>query len=404
MEEQMQSFKQLNTTMDQINQEIYADYNGSAPLDCEVKKYLVERIQNGCYSNPNASHKLGLSCEMTMEKSRRRCAKVLGCKPKNIVFNSGSTEGISTVFHSVLNQCESSKNLIILSGIEHSAIYNNAQKYVSKGFEIKIIPTLENGIVDFNVLQDWLINDANRCALISVMAANNETGVVQPYKEIAKLCCDNTIPFFSDTTQFIGKEEFNFDESGIDFAVVSGHKFGALTGTGMILAKDTSSLIPLIIGGGQEKGLRGGTQNYIGYETLPIALESFISKLEKISSLSNKRIEFENKIKQKFSKVIIFGEDAPRVATTTYLSYPGMNGKEIQKMLQDKNIYVTTSSACSDSKSSLSRVLRSMGVSEVDGQGVIRISLGLSSPLEYYDHIYNVLSEVYESILNKEIQ
>lgn len=382
---------------------IYADYNGSAPLDMKVREYLIERIANGPYSNPNASHKLGISNATNLEKCRHRCAKILGCKPKNIIFNSGSTEGISTVFHSLLSEKEG-KNLIILSGIEHSAIYNNAFEFEKKGYETKILPTTNAGIVDITKLETWLESDGARCGMVSVMAANNETGVIQPFKEIASICQKYHVPYFCDTTQFIGKTCFNFADSGIDYAVASGHKFGALTGTGIIIAKDTTSLRPVIIGGGQEKGIRGGTQHYIGFETLPIALERFVENTENIIALSEKREAFEHELEKRFPSLIIIGKDAPRLATTSYISYPGLASKDIQKELQNRGVFVTTSSACSDSKISISKVLNSMHVSEEVGLGVVRISLGLGSPTKYYDAILDAITKSFQTLLEKKLQ
>ena len=251
---------------------IYADYNGSAPLCTSVKDYLFKRLEKGPFANPNAIHYLGSRTMMGMENARAVCAKILGADFGQIIFNSGATEGISTVFHSLLKN-ETEKKIIIISGIEHSAIINTANYYAEeRGFEVKVLPVNSDGVVDVKTLKQWIDQHKENIALVSVMAANNETGVIQPHKLINTLCSENKIPFLCDTTQFIGKTPFNFKESDFDFAVCSGHKLGALTGTGILLVKNPENLYPLIIGGGQEKGLRGGTQNYLGNETLAVAL------------------------------------------------------------------------------------------------------------------------------------
>jgi len=235
--------------------------------------------------------------------------------------------------------------------------------------------------------------------MVSVMAANNETGVIQPFKEIADICTKSNVPYFCDTTQYIGKAPFNFNESGIDYAVTSGHKFGALTGCGVLLAKDKTTLKPIIIGGGQEKGLRGGTQNYLGNETIAVAITSTLENFGRIEELSKKRTEFEAKIKEKFPDVVIIGENAPRLATTTYIAYPGVHGQAVQIELESQGIFVTTSSACSDNEPVTSKVLKSIGVSDEIGRGVIRLSVGLCSPLEVYDKIFEALSKAYEKLV-----
>lgn len=375
---------------------IYADYNGSAPFAPEVKDYLFTRLEKGPYANPNAIHSLGANTLLKMENARSNCAKILGAHPQQIIFNSGATEGISTVFHSVL--LKNDKKTIIVSAIEHSAVINTAKYYESCGFNLKILPVSSDGVIDFNILTKWFNDFSNDIALVAIMAANNETGVIQPYLEVNQLCLSNQVPYLCDTTQFIGKTPFNFKESNLDYAVCSGHKLGAMTGTGILLIKNPENLTPLIIGGGQEKGHRGGTQHYIGNETLSIALKTISDNFIRIEELSKKRLEFEHKIKQAFPKVIILGENAPRLATTTYISYPGLHGQAIQIELESQDIFVTTSSACSDNSPITSKVLLAMNVSEAVGRGVVRISIGLSSPLSYYDEIYLGLSKAYSKL------
>ena len=376
---------------------IYADYNGSAPLSKEVRDYLVKRFEKGPFANPNAIHYLGTKTLMGMENARSVCAKALGADYEQIIFNSGATEGISTVFHSILSN-ETVRKVIIISGIEHSAIINTAQYYQTRGFTIKCLPVRTNGIVDFEILSKWVKEDSKNIAMVSIMAANNETGIIQPYKEIAALCNQFSIPYLCDTTQFIGKTHFNFKEVNIDYAVCSGHKFGAMTGTGILLAKNPEKLLPLIIGGGQERGFRGGTQNYLGNETLAVALAGLEKNLENINALTEKRLEFEAKLKKAFPAVVIIGENSPRLATTTYISYPGIHGQAVQIELESLDIFVTTSSACSDNMPVTSKVLKAMGTADDVGRGVVRISLCLNSPLENYDLLADALIKAYAKL------
>ena len=372
---------------------IYADYNGSAPPCKEVREYLINRLKSGPFANPNAIHFLGQKALRGMEKARKVCALALGADPKQLIFNSGSTEGISNIFYStLLDAKERGKDVIIISGIEHSAVYNNFKYYEERGFAGKILPTLPNGVTCLETLKSWLLELGDRVALVSVMAANNETGVIQPFTEIGKLCQKYKILYFCDTTQYIGKAPFNFNELPMDYAVLSGHKVGALTGTGIILAKDPANLKPLIIGGGQERGIRGGTQNYLGYETLAVALNSMSLDF---SGLNQEREKFEKNIKECFPQVVILGEGAKRLPNTTFISYPGIHGQAVQIELESQNIFVSTSSACSDNNPNTSRILRSMGVDEALGRGVIRISLGFCSSPDDYDKLFMGLKNAY---------
>lgn len=378
---------------------IYADYNGSAPISAPVKEYLLKRLEKGPFANPNAIHHLGAKTLMGMENARAVCAKILGADYDQVIFNSGATEGISTIFHSVLGCDKNTKKIIIISGIEHSAIINTAQYYAQeKGYEVKILPVSSDGVIDLDVLRNWIGQNKGNIAMVSVMAANNETGVIQPFKEINELCLNSKIPFLCDTTQFIGKTPFNFKESNFDYAVCSGHKLGAMTGTGILLVKNPVELRPLIIGGGQEKGHRGGTQNYLGNETLAVALTAIDGAFKNLSQLAEKRSEFEAKMKKAFPDVVIIGEKAPRLASTTYISYPGIHGQAVQIELESQDIFVTTSSACSDNMPVTSKVLKAMGVADDVGRGVVRISLCLNSPLEYYDQLADALTKAYTKL------
>lgn len=378
---------------------IYADYNGSAPLHKNVRDYLAKRILEGPYANPNAIHSIGKKMIFGLEKCRRLCAKVLGCHASQIIFNSGSSEGISHIFHSVLDQQNpKNKKYIITSGIEHAAVVRACEYYSQRGFETYEVSTLENGQVDLSDLEKFLSQNGSNVALLSIMAANNETGVIQPWQEISKLCQKYHIPFFSDTTQYIGKTDFNFEESGMDYAVLSGHKIGAMVGSGCIIAKDPSTLSNFIFGGGQEKGKRGGTQNYLGAETLAVALDAFEKSKDHYKDLKNYRLEFEKNIKAAFPTAVIIGEESPRLATTTLISMPGVHGQAVQIELEAENIFVTTSSACSDNQPETSRVLRSMGIDDIIGRGVVRISLCCSSTHEDYQKIESVLKSIYAKL------
>lgn len=377
---------------------IYADFNGSAPLCSAVVEYLQKRLEDGPYANPNAIHSLGKKIRFGMEKCRRICADALGADASQIFFNSGASEGISQIFHSVLFPLNNHKNVIITSEIEHSAVVSACQYYKELGYTVEKVKTFKNGQIDLSHFQELLKNHQGKVALACVMAANNETGVIQPHQDISKLCRENDVTYFSDTTQYIGKTDFNFQDSGMDFAVLSGHKIGALVGTGILLAKDPLKLKPIIFGGGQEAGLRGGTQNYIGNETLAVALKAFNEHKNDLSKVQEYRLKFEKKIKEDFPEVVIVGEDAPRLASTTLIAYPGIHGQAVQIELESNDIFVTTSSACSDNEPETSKVLKAMNVGDGIGRGVVRISLCMGVSPECYEEITKALSHAYKKL------
>ena len=379
---------------------IYADYNGSAPLSPAVREHLLKRIPDGPYANPNAIHSLGKKMSMGIEKCRRLCAKVLGAKGSQVFFNSGASEGISHVFFHLLSDPETLKNkpVVITSEIEHAAVIKACAYYESLGYQIKTIKTKVNGEIDLSHLKELIESNKDQIAFVTVMAANNETGVIQPWKEVSKLCHENQIIFFSDTTQYIGKTDFNFADSGMDFAVMSGHKVGAMVGCGILLVKDPTTLKSYIFGGGQERGTRGGTQNYLGIETLAVALEDFSGKKAHLEELKKARLQFERELKDEFSGVEIVGADADRLATSTLIAYPGIHGQAVQIELESQDIFVTTSSACSDNNPETSRVLKAMGIDDQIGRGVVRISLCCGSSANDYNRIKAALSSIYKKL------
>lgn len=372
---------------------IYADANGSLPPLPEVREHVRKRLDSDLWANPNAIHSLGGKVKEGLERCRTIIANALGSDPAHIIWNSGASEGISTVFHSLLST--TNKKIIYLSGVEHSAVLNAVQSY---GLEMRFIPVSKDGVVDTDWLTSELKNHASHTALITCMAANNETGVLQPWEKIRDLAKQNNISFFCDTTQLIGRVPFHFLESGLDYAIVTGHKLGALPGSGCLLARDPGALKPLIFGGGQEQGLRGGTQNYLSTETLAIACLGLADKVAHVSMMNEMRLNFENEIKRRFPSVVVIGESSTRLPGTTLLGYPGLHGQAVQIELESQDIFVTTSAACSDNEPSTSKVLKSMQVDDTLGRSVVRISLPLNSSRQDYNGLLGALTNAYEKL------
>ncbi len=377
---------------------LYADYNGSAPLLDSVKEHLKKRFDTTLFANPNALHTIGQKINQGIEKCRSMIAQDLGAYPDQIYFNSGASEGISHIIGSILLNSPAEKKVVITSPIEHVVVPTTLKFYEEIfGFKIVEVEITKDGVIKLEHLKSLLNEYKDKTALVSIMAANNETGVIQPYQEIAKLSHEYGVDYFCDTTQIIGKGEFNFEQSGIDYGVCSGHKIGALSGSGFILVKDATKLTPHVFGSTQEHGIRGGTQNYLGIETLAIAIREFTMNKSKLVELQTAREDFEAQLKKDISSVAIIGEAAPRLAGTTLVGFPGIHGQAILIELEANNIFVTTSAACSDNQPETSVVLKSMGIEDNIGRSVIRISLSyLNQPKDYA-----YLAEKLVSIYNK---
>lgn len=376
---------------------IYADFNGSSLLYPEVKQYLLDRIANGPFANPNSIHSQGKKIHNAIENTRNHIARILGADANQVIFNSGASEGISHIF-AHLTQKRADKKIIVISTIEHAAVRNAAYFYEKDGFKVIEVGVDQKGVVLTEQLEQILNKHQDNICMVSIMAANNETGVVQPYQEIAKLCHTHNAPFFSDTTQYIGKTDFNFSESGIDFATCSSHKIGALIGSGFILVKNPHEFSSFIFGGGQEKGFRGGTQNYISIETMAVALDFFSKQKTRLMIAKEAKESFENNITELFPEIVILGRGAKRLAGTCLMSFPGIHGQALQIELEAHDIFVTTSSACSDNQPETSRVLKAMGITDDIGRGVIRISLCCSANSETFLKITEALTKIYQKL------
>jgi len=368
---------------------IYADYNGTSQLKDSVKQYLIKRL-DGPFGNPNAIHSIGNQIKSAYEKCRVHCAEMLGAEAHQVIFNSGSSEGISQVFYSHIARSNCNKR-ILTSKIEHSAIRNACKTLDGLGFQVDYLDTDSDGKVIIPK------GDEGYC-IAALMAANNETGVIQDYEEFAKWCESTNTPYFCDTTQLIGKTKFNFKESNLDFAILSAHKIGALGGCGILLVKKPEKLKPIIFGGGQEYSLRGGTQNYIGVECLTVALQDILKCEKKFQSLELRKNAFEKEIKHAIPEAIVIGEAVKRLPNTTLLSIPGIHGQALQIELESRDIFVTTSSACSDNEPETSAVLKSMGIQDDVGRSVVRISVDCDASEDDYSKISDAIIKAHKTL------
>lgn len=382
---------------DFFQNEIYADFSASAPLHPEVAKYLKQRVDSPPFGNPNSLHSIGRNLSKGIRLCKQKIAKVLDAEPQSILLTSGSTEGIAHVVYSYFfkNNLESEskkKRYFLTSTIEHPNMVETLNFYTQHGVEVLTIPVTEWGTIDLMALDETLSRHQEEILLASFMAVNNETGIIQPVNEIGERLQKANIPFFSDTTQLIGKLPFSFNESPIDYALCSGHKIGALGGSGLLLSKNPESLIPLFHGSLQDEGLRSGTQNYLGLETITIALSTMKIGSDHLQSIENKKVQFERKLKERFPEIVVIGEQEKRLPSVSLISYPKIHSQALQIELESHNIFVTTSAACSDNEPHTSAVLEAMNISDEIGRGVLRFSVSSESYSQDFDYILEALT------------
>lgn len=342
---------------------VYADYNATAPISENVKKSIFEVLSKQTL-NPSSLHKRGQEARKILQDARDNIRDALGVpSDKEIVFTSGATEANNLVMRGMKGY------LHIISAIEHPSILNSACNPY-------IIPVNQEGIVDFLELEKILSELKGNKAIVSVMMANNETGVIQPVKEIAEIAHKFGAICHTDTAQSVGKIKVNMEDLGVDLLTLSAHKFGGVAGSGVLIFNKELAIEPIIIGGGQEKGFRGGTENIVAIAGLSAALQNIPDLLSKMDEVKELRDQLECELLNLASDIRIFGKNSKRLPNTSFIYMPGVKS-DVQLMHFDLNhIAVSNGSACSSGKVEPSHVLLAMGATKEQAECSIRISIG----------------------------
>lgn len=386
---------------------IYADCNATTPLLQVVKEYLKNRME-GPFANSNALHSMGRQINQGVEKCREIISTLLGApqEKERLIFTSGSSESISTAFwmtigHELLKfrNSEKAKKHVICSTTEHASVIENAKFWESKGAIIHWVHCTPEGSIDLHALNELITMHYQNISLVAVMAANNETGVIQPFIEVAKICQKFGIYYLCDTTQIIGKIKLASELFQGCFFCSSSHKLGAPLGSGFLFLPHKENFSALIQGGGQEQSLRSGTQNYLGIECMTIALDYHFQNISFWHELKLAKEQFEKQLIDELgSKVRIISHTADRLSNTSLISFPGLHGQGLQIEMESRNIFVTTSAACADNEPETSQVLKAMQLDDKEGRSVVRISTGLENSTDDYPIILNALINAYKTL------
>lgn len=353
---------------------IYADYNATTPCLPEIAD-LVRDCLCATYGNPShRASRMGRTARGVLDTARERVARAVGGSPDEIVFTSGATEAANTIVFGVMERLLPSRPRILTSAIEHPAVCMPAEACTHAGADWTELPVDAQGRLDMNAFTAAL---DDRTALVCVMAANNETGVLQNLREIVRLSHAAGALVFCDMTQMLGKIPFSVHTEGVDFACFSAHKCYGPKGVGAFYKRRGLSLSPLIRGGGQENGLRSGTENVPGIAGFGLAADlaarevnSRRAHLQRLTRL------LESDVRRGLPGVVVQSADADRLPGTSMFSLPGLQGKWLSQL---SDIVASSGSACASLQEKPSHVLRAMGVDEATASGSVRISLGLPS-------------------------
>lgn len=367
---------------------IYLDYNATTPIDKEVADAMLPYLY-GNFGNPSSTHELGVTAKNAVEHARKQVAKLLNCSPEEIIFTSGGSESNNTVIKGVAFTYKNKGNHIITSQVEHPAIINPC-KYLEKlGYEVSYLPVDEYGIVKSSDVEK-LITD--KTILVTIMHSNNETGTLQPIEEISKICKKHNVLLHTDASQSIGKVLVDVKSLDIDFLTIAGHKLYAPKGIGALYIRNGINIEPLIHGAGHESGKRAGTENIILDVALGKACEIAIGAL-KGSEIKQLTEYFYKKLKEKFGdKVHLNGHPEKKLPNTLNISFIGHNGHEVLNSLNE--VAASTGSACHSGMTTISPVLKAMGVSDEVGRGAVRFTLGRYTTKEEIDTIIDKLNNI----------
>ena len=346
------------------NMGIYLDNAATTKVYPEVAK-KVNEIFLKSYGNASSQHSLGREARKLVENARDRIAKFVGCDVKEIVFTSGGTESNNLAIRG-LALANSGKKHIVASVIEHPSVLESCRDLEKDGYEVDYVGVDKEGLVDVKEVESLIRDDT---LLVSVMHVNNEIGTVQPVEEIGRVCKKRGCYFHTDWVQ--GFAKVDLDLRDVDLASVSGHKVGAPKGVGFLYVKKGVKISAIINGGGQEGGLRSGTENVPGIVGLAVALDVKVDK-KKILKSRDKIIAGLKKIKG----VKINGSLDKRVYNNVNVSFYGIEGESLMLMLDKDGVFVSTGSACASTKLKESYVLKALGVEELYIHGSIRMSLG----------------------------
>jgi cysteine desulfurase len=350
---------------------VYLDWNATAPLREEARAAACDALD--LRGNPSSVHAEGRAARARIEEARERIAALVGAEPRNMVFTAGGTEANATAL------CPSwgsdPLTTLVISAIEHPSVLSGGRFPRSA---VELAPVTQDGVLDLAALERMLSGRPGRC-MVSLMLANNETGVVQPVREAAEIAHRNGALLHTDAVQALGRIPCDINELQADLLTISGHKIAAPKGVGALIKRDQALHLaePLIRGGGQERGARAGTENVAaiaGFGAAAAALRSVLAA--ESARMAALRDRLETGLKAQVPQAVIFGAGATRLPNTTLFAVPGIKAETAVIALDLEGIAVSSGAACSSGKVQPSHVLAAMGVEPSLAQGAIRISLG----------------------------
>jgi cysteine desulfurase len=372
---------------------IYLDNAASTQVHKDVLGEMLPYLKEQ-YGNPSSIHRYGRLAHKAIEKARKQVALLINADPSEIIFTSGGTESNLTALYGISGKKPHSQ--IITSSIEHDAILEPCKKLEKDGFSVIYLPVDFQGVVDLSALKN-AISD-NTC-LVSIMYANNEVGTIEPISKIAQVCKEHNLPFHTDAVQAVGKIPIDVKNLGVDLLSISSHKINGPKGIGALYIRGGIVIDPLILGGGQENGLRSGTENVANIVGFGKACE--IAKMhltENISHMKKLRDDLINSILSEIPGVTLNGHPENRLPNNCHFTFLGVAGEDLIIKLDEHGIAASTGSACSMHTQKASHVLQAMSFSHEQITGSLRLTVGLFNNSQEINETLSKLKKITEEL------
>jgi cysteine desulfurase len=372
---------------------IYFDNNATTAVDPRVVEAMLPYLTEH-YGNPSSVYTLGKRSAQAVQQAREQVADLVGCDPREVVFTSCGTESDNTAIASAL--ATTGKRHLITSSVEHSAVKNQAEHLERQGYGVTWLPVATDGTLDPESVRTAIRDDT---AIVSLIWANNETGVLFPVEEIAQICAERGTLFHVDAVQAIGKIPFRFADHPISSLAISGHKLHAPKGIGALIVRRRTKFSPYLMGGSQEKGKRGGTENVAAIVALgqaaQLAKENLANEAHRVQNLRN---HLETAITSLIPGSQINGHREKRLPNTTNISFDGIEAGALLLKLDQLGICASAGSACTSGSLSPSHVLKAMGLTDERALGSLRLSLASQNTQAEVDQVISLFPTIIEEL------
>ncbi len=374
---------------------VYLDHAATTPVRPEVIEAMLPFLSTA-WGNPSSAHRFGRAARAGFEQGKKEVAQALGVSPGQVIFTSGGTEAdnLAVMGAALAARAKGKPMHIVTTAIEHKAVLAAAHAVVALGGRETILPVDQNGVVDLDALDAAL---ADSPSLVSVMWVNNEVGVVQPIAEIGRRCQAAGVPFHSDAVQAYGKMVIDLDASGCTLLSISGHKVGAPKGIGALIVRDRHIIEAIIHGGGQQFGIRPGTENVAGAVAFGRAAQLVQQELEAhVARMVRMRDDLARRLAELMPDVVINAADTTRAPHVLSISVPGAEAESLLMHLDMAEVACSGGSACSTGAVEPSHVLLAMGVDRTLALGTVRFSLGHETTEADIDRVVEVFPGIVE--------